>query len=421
MSKIKSIKAREILASGGAPSLEVTVTLESGVTGEASVSYGASAGSREATVLLDGDKERYNGKGMLTAINNINSEIANTLNGMEASEQRMIDEKMIELDGTENKARLGGNAILGVSLAVARAQAGEENLPLYKYLRKTYGIDLQTWELPRPMIVMIEGGKHADETTDLQEFMVGAIGKKTAAENVRMEMEIYEALKKILKREKLSTNVGNEGAFAPNGIASNEKPLEYLEEAIKNAGYVPGVDAGVGIDAAASEFYDLGNKIYDLRIEHKKLSSEQLIEYYAKWMGKYPIITMEDMLSEFDWDNWPKLVEKINGRFPLIADDLTVTNVKLWQRAIEMKAATAILIKLNQAGTLTETVDCCMLARKNNLMTMPSHRGGGETNDTFMVDLAVAVGSVYVKCGPTRGERVCKYNRLMRIEEELNH
>lgn len=419
MSKIQNIFAREILASGGAPSLEVTVTLESGTTGEASVSYGASAGSKEATVLLDGDKTRYNGKGMLNAIANINGKIKDILVGMEAVEQRAIDNKMIETDGTVNKAVLGGNAMLGVSLAVCRAEATEEKMPLYKYLRKTYGIGDIGWKLPKPMIVMIEGGKHADETTDLQEFMVGAMGEKTAAENVRMEMEIYNALKSILKAEKLSTNVGNEGAFAPNGISSNEKPLEYLTQAITNAGYTPGVDAGVCIDAAASEFYSQETGKYTLKLEGKELTSEELIAYYKPWMEKYKIATMEDMLSEYDWDNWPKMVEAINGKFPLIADDITVTNTALWQKAIDMKAATAILIKLNQAGTLTETVDCCLLALKYNLMTVPSHRGGGETNDTFMVDLAVAVNSAYIKVGPTRGERVCKYNRLMRIEEEL--
>jgi enolase len=419
MSKIQNIFAREILASGGAPSLEVTVTLESGAVGEASVSYGASAGSKEATVLLDGDKTRYNGKGMLNAIANINGKIKEILVGMEAADQRAIDNKMIETDGTINKAVLGGNAMLGVSLAVCRAQASEEKMPLYKYLRKTYGIGDIGWKLPKPMIVMIEGGKHADETTDLQEFMVGAMGDKTAAENVRMEMEIYNALKNILKAEKLSTNVGNEGAFAPNGISSNEKPMEYLTQAIINAGYTPGVDAGVGIDAAASEFYSQETGKYTLKLEGKELTSEELIAYYKPWIEKYKIATMEDMLSEFDWDNWPKMVEAIGGKFPLIADDLTVTNTKLWQKAIDMKAATAILIKLNQAGTLTETVDCCLLANEHGLMTMPSHRGGGETNDTFLVDLAVAVNSAYIKVGPTRGERVCKYNRLMRIEEEL--
>ncbi len=421
MAIIKLIQAREILASGGAPSLEVTVTLDTGSIGEASVSYGASAGSKEATVLLDGDKTRYNGKGMLTAIANIKEIIAPTLIGMEASNQQAIDQKMLELDGTINKAKLGGNAILGVSMAVARAEANNEHLPLWKYLRNIYSINISATEekMPKPMIVMIEGGKHADDTTDLQEFMVGAMGNKTAAENVRMEMEIYSALKNILKSEKLSTNVGNEGAFAPNGISSNEKPMEYLTQAIINAGYTPGVDAGIGIDAAASEFYSEETGKYTLKLEGKELTSEELIAYYKPWMEKYKIATMEDMLSEYDWDNWPKMVEAINGKFPLIADDLTVTNVKLWQKAIDLKAATAILIKLNQAGTLTETVDCCLLARKFNLITMPSHRGGGETNDTFLVDLAVAVGSEYIKVGPTRGERVCKYNRLMRIEEEI--
>ncbi len=419
MSKIKSVKAREILASGGAPTLEVEVVTEDGYVGEASVSYGASAGSLEATVLLDGDKSRYNGKGMLIARENVNNTLAKLVMSMEVSEQRMIDEKMIDLDGTENKSKLGGNAILGVSMAVARAAAAEKELELYEYLGMTHDLE-KAAKLPKPMIVMIEGGKHADETTDLQEFCVSAMGNKTARENVRMEMEVYEELKKILKREGLSINVGNEGAFAPNGIISNEKPMEYLVEAIKNAGYGPGIDAGISIDAAASEFFNLQSSIYNLQIENKKISSEELIEYYGQWIGKYPFVSWEDMLSEFDWESWPKLLEKIGGKFPLIADDLTVTNTKLWQKAIEQKAADAILIKLNQAGSVTETIDCCLLAKKNGLWTVPSHRGGGETNDAFMVDLAVAVGSEYIKAGPTRGERVCKYNRLMRIEELIN-
>ncbi|MBP9817530.1 phosphopyruvate hydratase [Candidatus Shapirobacteria bacterium] len=428
MSKIKTVYAREILASGGAPSLEVTVITEGGAVGEASVSYGASAGTKEATVLLDGDKARFNGKGMLTAIKNINEILGPAVMGMEVTNQIEIDEKMIAMDGTENKAKLGGNAILGVSMAVARAGAVERKLELYEYLQSVYGLNPSTrmingslrTSLPKPMIVMIEGGKHADETTDLQEFCVSAMGDRTATENVRMEMEIYEALKKILKREKLSINVGNEGAFAPNGIPTNEAPLNYLVEAITAAGYVPGVDAGISIDAAASEFQDVRSKIYDLRIEQKKVTSEELIEYYAQWMGKYPFVSWEDMLSEFDWESWPKLLEKIGGKFPLIADDLTVTNTKIWREAIEKKAANAILIKLNQAGSVTETINCCKLAKENSMWTVVSHRGGGETNDTFMVDLAVAVGSEYIKAGPTRGERVCKYNRLMRIEEQLN-
>ena len=419
MSKIISIQAREILASGGAPTIETTVTLESGVIGEASISYGASAGSKEATVLLDGDKTRFGGKGMLNAIANIKDKIASVIVGMEVSEQRNIDQKMLDMDGTVNKANLGGNAILAVSMAVARAAAAEAKEPLWKYLRNTFELN-ETKKLPKPMMVMIEGGKHAADSTDLQEFMVAAMGNKSSVENVRMEMEIYEELKKILKGEGKSTNVGNEGAFAPNGIESNEKPMEYMVAAIKNAGYTPGVDAGISIDAAASEFQEENNGKYILKIENKALSSEEFMNYLMMWVDKYPFVSWEDMLSEYDWENWPKLVEKIGGKFPLIADDLTVTNTKIWQEAINKKAATAILIKLNQAGSVTETIDCCKLAIANNMWTVPSHRGGGESNDTFMVDLAVAVGSEYIKCGPTRGERVCKYNRLMRIEEEIN-
>ena len=419
MSKITSIQSREILASGGAPSLEVTVTLESGAIGEASISYGASAGSKEAMVMLDDDKGRYNGKGMLKAKEKIDTIITPALIGKEANNQREIDELMISMDGTENKANLGGNSILAVSMAVARAAAADGKLPLYRYLRQTFGIDRSEYKLPKPMVVMIEGGKHADETTDLQEYLVSCLGNRSAAENVRMQMEIYESLKRVLKGEKLSTNVGNEGAFAPNGISSNEKPMEYILTAIQLAGYKPGEDAGISIDAAASEFQDETTKKYKLGVEGKELTSEELIEYYANWIGKYPFVSWEDMLSEFDWENWPKLLERIGGKFPLIADDLTVTNLKIWQEAINKKAADAILIKLNQAGTVTETVDCCLLASKNGFWKVPSHRGGGETNDTFMVDLAVAVGGEYIKVGPTRGERVCKYNRLMRIEEEL--
>ncbi|MFA5029423.1 MAG: phosphopyruvate hydratase [Patescibacteria group bacterium] len=428
MAKIKSIAVREILASGGAPSLEAKVILESGATGVASVSYGASAGSKEAFVMLDGDKNRYNGKGMLKAKEKIDLIIAPALIGKEANDQREIDELMLQLDGTINKANLGGNSILAVSLAVARAAAADNDLPLYKYLRKVFAISpasltsnsSEYWKMPKPMVVMIEGGKHADETTDLQEYLISSLGNRSAAENVRIQMEIYEALKKILKREGLSTNVGNEGAFAPGGIVGNEKPMEYFVEAIKNAGYTPGVDAGISIDAAASELYSEETKKYTLALEKKEMTSEELVAYYLSWIDKYPFVSWEDMLSEFDWEHWPKLVEAVNSKIIIIADDLTVTNLKLWQKAIDEKAATGILIKLNQAGSVTETVDCCVLAQKHGFWKVPSHRGGGETNDTFMVDLAVAVGGEYIKVGPTRGERVCKYNRLMEIEEEIN-
>lgn len=421
MSKIKSVSAREILASGGAPSLEAKVILESGAEGVASVSYGASAGSREAVVLLDKDPERYEGKGMLKAEENVEKIIGPALLGMEASRQEEIDEKMISMDGTKDKSRLGGNAILAVSMAVARAQAEDEKMPLWKYLKKTFSLPSEV-KLPKPMMVMIEGGKHANNTTDLQEYLVSMMGERPAKENVRMGMEIYMELRRILEREELSTNVGNEGAFAPEGIENNEKAIEYLVEAIKAAGYVPGVDAGISLDAAASEFgkkKENGELEYTLKVEKRKLSSEELIEYFASWIEKYPFVSWEDMLSEFDWESWPKMVESVAGRFPIIADDLTVTNKETWKEAIEKKAATAILIKLNQAGSVTETIECCRLAMEKGLWTVPSHRGGGESDDTFMVDLAVAVNSEYIKVGPTRGERVEKYNRLMEIEEDI--
>lgn len=417
MSEIKKIHAREILASGGAPSLEVTVTLASGAIGEASVSYGVSAGSKEAFVLLDNDPKRYLGKGMLKAVANINEKLNPLLLGKEVANQREIDQLMINADGTEHKQNLGANAILGVSMAVARAAASEASLPLYKYLRQTFNISLPAYNLPKPMVVMIEGGAHADNSTDLQEYLISGLHDDwKASENVRMEMEIYQKLKGILKHEHLSTNVGNEGAFAPEGIGNNEKPLKLLVQAIGLAGYKPGVDAGISLDAAASEFYEKGT--YALTAEGAKLSSEEMIAKAVDWFGKYPIVTAEDFLSEFDWEHWPKLLAQA-GKVKIVADDLTVTNTKLWQKAIDTKAANAILIKLNQAGSVTETVDCCKLAIEHGLATIPSHRGGGETNDAFLVDLAVAVGSEWIKVGPTRGERVCKYNRLMRIEEEL--
>lgn len=416
--KVSKIKAYEILASGGYPTVEVEVTLENGSTGIASVPYGASAGSHEATVLNDEDKNRYGGKGVLKAITNIKNEIFPAIQDMDVEDQIALDKKMCDLDGTQNKSRLGGNAILAVSLAVARAVANAKQMPLYKYIIETYktGVDLST--LPNPMIVVIEGGKHADDTTDLQEFCISAIGEGRVSENIRKTIESYHQLKKVLKENKLSTNVGNEGAFAPNGIPDNEAPFKYIVEAIKRAGYVPGKDLGISIDAAASEFYEDGK--YHLKVENRSLTADELMAYYESWLQKYPIATLEDMFQEDDWDSWIKFLPIVcKYNVPHIADDLTVTNVERLQKAIDIKAASAILIKLNQIGTLTETVQCCMLANKNGFMTTTSHRGGGETNDTAMVDVAVAVGSRFVKVGPTRGERVSKYNRLMQIESEI--
>jgi enolase len=414
LSVIKKIRAREILSSGSTPSIEVRCELKSGTVGTASVPYGASAGIHEAFILLDGD-ERFLGKGMLKAVKNVNTKIAKKIIGMDAVNQRKIDTTMIKLDGTKNKKKLGANTILGVSLAVAKASANEHKKPLYQYIRDVFNLKIKKFILPNPMMVVIEGGKHADQSTDLQEYMVSPIGDKSVKENVRAGIEIYLNLKKLLKEKGFSTNVGNEGAFPPSGINDNEVPIKLILEAIRRAGYKPGKDVGISIDAAASEFYKNGK--YQLKIENRSLSSKALIDYYLQWLKKYPIITIEDMLHEDDWENWTILTEKAD--IPNIGDDITVTNVKRLQRAINTKAINAILIKLNQIGTLSETVDCCMLARKHNFMTVISHRGGGETNDTAMIDLSVAVNSGFVKVGPSRGERVEKYNRLMEIEDGL--
>jgi enolase len=413
--KIKNIHAYEILASGGYPTVECLVTLTDGSTATASVPYGASAGIHEATVLLDKDASRWNGNGMQTAISNINTTISTALIGIDANNQRLIDETMIKLDGTVNKLNLGGNAILAVSIAVAKAASFSKNIELYEHIIHTFNTEANLAKLPQPMVVAIEGGKHADHTTDFQEFCLTATRSSSVTENIRMILETYHELRKILKENHFSTNVGNEGAFTPSGIESNEAPFRYLIEAIKRAGYTAGQDIGISLDPAASEFFELG--AYNLKLENRRLTADELIAYYQSWLDKYPIVTVEDMLAEDDWENWSKLkIITDKYKIPLIGDDLTVTNIERLQKAIDTSAISGILIKLNQIGTLSETIDCCLLAKKHGLMTVTSHRGGGETNDTTMVDVAVAVGSTYIKVGPTRGERVAKYNRLMEIE-----
>lgn len=415
---IKHIHAYEILASGGYPTVEVQVTLDTGHTGRASVPYGASAGSHEATVLMDEDASRYHGKGMLRAVQNVLEKISPAVSPINPEDQRAIDTAMIALDGTDNKAAFGGNAILAVSLAVAKAVANAKQQPMYQHIRETYGITSEL-QLPNPMVVVIEGGKHADDTTDLQEYCMTGFGDASPTENIRKTLESYHTLKKVLKAENLSTNVGNEGAFAPNGIPSNEAPFKYIVQAIEQAGYTPGTDIGISIDAAASEFYEEGK--YNLAVENRVLTAAELSQYYQSWLEKYPITTIEDMFHEDDWQAWVDF-QLIADQFgvPHIGDDLTVTNIKRLNMALEKKAISGILIKLNQIGSLTETVDTCLLAKQHNLVVVPSHRGGGETNDTSMVDLAVAVGGDYIKVGPTRGERVSKYNRLMAIERQLS-
>jgi enolase len=415
--KIKSITAREILSSGALPTLEARVELESGAVGVSSVPFGASAGEHEAFMLLDGDKKRFFGKGMLKAVENINRIIAPRLSGMHACSQKEIDAVMLELDGTENKRRLGGNAILGVSIAVARAAAAERETQLFEHIRETFGLRINSYMLPNPMMVVVEGGKHADRSTDLQEYLVSPIGEESVRENVRCGIEVYLALEGVLKKKGFSVNVGKEGAFAPSGLESNEAPFALIMEAIRRAGYDAGEDVAISLDPAASVIFSGGK--YLLEKEGKSLSAGEMISLYGKWVDEYPIITLEDGLDENDWENWPKLNAALGGKVAIVADDFTATNPERLRRAIETKSANAILIKPNQIGTLTETVETCMLARENGWMTIVSHRGGGETNDTSMVDLAVAVNSGFIKVGASRGERVCKYNRLMEIEAEL--
>lgn len=422
MSRIIDIKARQILASGGLPTVEAEVYLKSGATGTASIPYGVSAGSKEAVVLMDGDELNYGGKSMEKAVTNINGLIRDGLKGMEAKEQRSIDEKMIAIDGTNDKSYLGGNAILAVSLAVARAVSIETKLPLYKYIRKYFDINLKNWDLPKPMAVLIEGGKHADKSTDLQEYILSVTRKGISVkESVRMMAEVYYHLGKILKKEGFAINVGNEGAFAPAGIRNNKLPLEYISRATEKAGYKMGYDAKLSLDAAASEFWDEDKNRYVLEVDRKELTSGQMVDYVMAWAEEYSIVTMEDMLDENDWPAWVMLTDRLNKMGVVnIGDDITVTNKQILQKALSQKAVSGVLVKLNQAGSLTETIDCLKLALENKIPAVPSHRGGGETNDTFMVDLAVAFNCPWIKVGPSRGERVCKYNRLLKIEEELN-
>jgi len=413
--KIKSITALEVLDSRGTPTVEATVHLEDGVSGSAMVPSGASTGSHEAVELRDGG-ERYNGLGVLNTVKNITDKIAPTLFTMEASEQADIDKKMIELDGTENKGNLGANAILAVSLAVARAQAHSEKKTLYEYLTKFNPDFNDGFVLPLPMMNIMNGGKHANWATDIQEYMVMPKSAKTMADAVRMCAEVYFNLKKTLKDKGYSISVGDEGGFAP-AVKSNEEPFELLKEAIERSGYALGADMVFAIDAAASEFYKDGK--YELKKEGKVLSSEELFDFYKEIFSKYPIVSMEDVYAEDDWDGFKMFLEKTEGKIQLVGDDLYVTNIKRIQKGIDEKTTNSVLIKLNQIGTLTETIDAILLARKNNMTAVISHRSG-ETEDAFIADLAAAMGTGQIKTGaPARSERTSKYNRLIKIESEL--
>lgn len=410
MSKIKDIKGREILDSRGNPTVEVDVILDNGIIGRASVPSGASTGSREAIELRDNDY-RYNGKGVLKAVNNVNTILKENLVGFETNKQKELDYKMIELDGTKNKSKLGANAILGVSMAYLKASALDSNLPLYKYVSINFG-DNKVSE-PIPMMNVLNGGVHADNNIDFQEFMIIPTGENIK-ERIRKGKEVFESLKKILKSKNLSTNVGDEGGFAPN-LDSNTICFDLLVEAIKNAGYVPSKDIFLGIDAASSEFYK--DKLYN--IDNKKLTREELIDYYENLVNKYPLISIEDPVEENDFEGFSLITKKLGSKIQLVGDDLFTTNKEYLQKGIEMHAGNAILLKVNQIGTITETLETIKLAKDNNYKTIISHRSG-ETEDTIIADLAVGLNLGQIKTGSmSRTDRIAKYNELIRIEEDL--
>lgn len=414
--KIKSLQAQEILDSRGNPTIECVTTLEDGSTGWAAVPSGASTGKYEAVELRDNDPKRYGGLGVLLAIENINTIIQSAVKGLEASDQEKLDKTMIELDGTENKAKLGANAILSVSLSVAQAEAKSEKKPLYQYLTK-FNPDFDgTYIMPIPEMNVMNGGKHANWATDIQEYMLFPIGASSGVEAVRMNAEIYQQLKKNLKSKGYALSVGDEGGFAP-AVKSNEEPFQLMSEAIVDAGYTLGTDVYFGIDPAASEFFKEGKYILDR--EGKTITSDELADFFRNLASKYPIISMEDIFAEDDWEGFKKFTQQDNGKTQIVGDDIYVTNEKRLSRGIAEKTTNSILIKLNQIGTITETVETILLARKNGLTAVVSHRSG-ETEDAFIADFVVAMGTGQIKTGaPARGERTAKYNRLMRIEKEL--
>ncbi len=409
--EITSIHAREILDSRGNPTVEVETELENGTVGRAAVPSGASTGAFEAMELRDGDKKRYTGKGVLKAVDNINSIIAPELEGMDALYQREIDQMMRDLDGTENKSKLGANAILGVSLSAAKAVALSLQMPLYRYLGGVNG-----HVLPSPMMNILNGGEHADNSVDLQEFMIMPLGALTFSEGLRMGAEVFHNLKKVLGKDGLNTAVGDEGGFAPD-LKTNEDAIKYIIKAIETAGYKPGKDIYIALDPAATEFFEKGK--YNLKGEGKVLTTDEMVDYYAGLVEKYPIISIEDGMAEEDWDGWKKLTERIGDEVQLVGDDLFVTNTKRLKKGIEMGVANSILIKVNQIGTLSETMDAIEMATRAGYTAVISHRSG-ETGDTTIADLVVGLNAGQIKTGaPSRTDRVCKYNQLLRIEEDL--
>ena len=415
MSRIVSVYGREVLDSRGNPTVEVEVTTESGAFGRAIVPSGASTGEREALELRDGDKSRYLGKGTTKAVNNVNEKIAPVVIGMDVTQQNLIDKAMIALDGTDDKSNLCANAILGVSLACARAAANYYGIPLYNYLG---GFNAKV--LPVPMMNVLNGGSHADSTVDFQEYMFMPVGAKSLKEAVRIGAECFHNLRKVLKENGYNTNVGDEGGFAPSCREGNEEPLKLMVEAVKRAGYEPGKDVCFAMDVAASEFYDVDKKVYNLaKSGQGEKTSDEMIEMLAQWVEKYPIISIEDGLGERDWDGWKKLTDRLGSKVQIVGDDLFVTNPKILKEGIEKGIANSILIKVNQIGSLTETFDAMELAKRHGYTCVVSHRSG-ETEDTTIADIAVGFNAGQIKTGSlSRTDRIAKYNQLMRIEDEL--
>ena len=412
MSKIKSIDALEILDSRGNPTIQVSVTLESGAVGVAKIPSGASTGKHEAVELRDGDGARYKGKGVLKAVHNVTKLIQGAVKGMDPSHQKSLDEEMISLDGTPNKAKLGANAILGVSIAAAKAAAVEKKIPLYRQFA-----DQSEYVLPVPQLNVLNGGRHADNNVDFQEFMIVPVGAPSFSEALRAAAETFQTLKQVLKEKGYETSVGDEGGFAPR-LRSNEEPMELILSAIEKAGYKPGRDIGVNLDPAASEFYDNGQYVFHKSGKTRK-SSDEMIALWADWTKKYPIFSLEDGLAEDDWAGWKKLTSQLGNQVQLVGDDIFVTNPEIFAKGIKEGVANSILIKLNQIGTVTETLRCIELARKNKYTCVVSHRSG-ETDDTTIADFTVAIGGGQLKTGSAcRGERIAKYNRLLEIEKEL--
>jgi enolase len=413
MTNIAAILGREVLDSRGNPTVEAEVQLASGVVGRAIVPSGASTGEHEAVELRDGDNARFLGKGVLKAVENVNGEIADALANFDAADQRALDQKMIDLDGTENKGRLGANAILAVSMAAARAAAVDYGLPLYRYLGGA-GANI----LPTPMMNILNGGAHADNNVDFQEFMVMPVGAPSFSEALRWGVEVFHTLKGVLKKRGYNTAVGDEGGFAPS-VKSNVEAIEVVLEAIQKAGYKPGEEIAIALDPAASEFYQDGKYVFKKSDKSAK-SSDEMVKFYAKWVNDYPaIVSLEDGLSENDWDGWQNLTKELGGKIQLVGDDIFVTNIQIFAEGIEKGIANSILIKLNQIGTVSETLDAIDLARRNGYTSVISHRSG-ETEDTFIADFAVATGAGQIKTGSaSRTDRISKYNQLLRIQEEL--